>query len=82
MLGFFRQLPQQAGLFLSNGLFQFDLVLPLARAELTAVATGRAPADPVRFGNNDVKALFGTVQGGRKAGIASADDAHVAVDFT
>ncbi len=67
-LGRFTNRPQGAGLIHAETIFKIRLINPLTGTDLSAIAAGSAPPDPVRLHNHDIIAFLRKVQRSRKSG--------------
>ena len=69
--------PQAAGVVHAHRFLDPVLILPLAAADLPAVATRCTKAQAVGFQHHDAQALFGKVQGCRQTHVASPDHGYI-----
>ena len=76
-LGLHGQIPELARIVAAQTLFQPDLVLVPAGADLPAVPPRGAKSDAMSIDHHDVQPLLGGVERRRQAGIACADDGDV-----
>ena len=80
-VAFYAEIPQAMGPFAAKAFFQRTLVLALADAKLAAIAARRAPADALRFQDDDGIAAFGKVKRRGQTRIACTYDADIGGDI-
>ena len=79
-LGLLGHVPQAPGVFDAHPAGDLLHARRIAGADLAAVAAGSTPADARRLQHHDGIAALRQVQGGRDAGVAGADHAHIRLD--